>query len=164
MKKIQLTQGKIALVDDCDFEELSKYNWCVSERYNTSYAKRGFGKPHRTLLMHRVIMNAKKGQEIDHRDGNGLNNQKENLRFCNHSENLYNQSLQKGKSSQFKGVYWQKENKNWVSRLKINGRNISLGSFENEISAAKAYDYAAIKHFGEYSRPNFPQGEATDAT
>lgn len=99
MKRIQLTQGKFALVDDADFEWLNQWLWHVADKDkdNSCYAIRHLGRT--KIGMHRVIMQAPKNRQVDHRDGNGLNNCRNNLRMCTHSENLQNQRMQKGRAS-----------------------------------------------------------------
>ena len=150
MKRIKLTQGKFALVDDEDFAKLSKYKWHSLKGTNTFYAARGF-----RLRMHRFILNAKEGQEIDHRDGNGLNNQKSNLRFCTHSQNNMNQrKLKKNLSSKYKGVSWHKNKKKWAVSIYIDGKNKYLGDFKDETDAAEAYNEAAMKYYGEFANLN----------
>ena len=96
MKQIPLTKNKFTLVDDEDYELVNKYNWYFGAGYARSMEK---------ILMHRLIMKAKKGQMIDHIDGNGLNNQRSNLRFCTHSQNMANKKGFKNTSSKYKGVY-----------------------------------------------------------
>ncbi len=115
MKQILLANNKgIALVDDEDHELLSKSTWFVLKGRTCYYATRHVGKkPHRTTqLMHRLIMNAQKGQRIDHRDNDGLNNQKSNLRSCTNSQNAMNQKKTRG-TSKYKGVSWSKVANKW---------------------------------------------------
>ena len=103
--------------------------------------------------MHRLIMDAQERQEIDHADGNGLNNQKDNLRFCTHSQNHMNRKPTKG-SSKYKGVSWHKAAKKWNARITLNKKTVSIGYFDSEIIAAKAYDEKAIELFGEFAKLN----------
>lgn len=163
-KQITLTQGKFTIVDDEDFEWLNQWKWCANKIHNIWYAIRGLihsekianGK-HICILMHRQIMNCPKGFEIDHQDHNGLNNQKSNLRICTRNQNQHNQKIQtRIKSSQFKGVYWDKSTKRWPAQIKYNSKRIHLGGFGSEIEAAKAYDKAAKRLFGEFARLNLP--------
>lgn len=147
-KSIQLTQGKIALVDDEDFERLNQYKWCFSGQYAQRKVLR------KTILMHRVILEC---PQVDHIDGNRLNNQRSNLRACNHAQNQMNREKSKGLSSVYKGVSWHKQVEKWRARIQTNQGCLYLGLFESEIEAAQTYDEAAKEHFGEFARLNFPR-------
>lgn len=162
MKEIILFKGQIAMVDDEDYEVVSKLKWGLMAG---GYARSVFyinGKQ-KTILMHRLIMNAPPGSLIDHKDMNPLNNVKSNLRFADRALNSMNRGKQSGVySSKYKGTYkrhgvW-KYKKPWISQISFNNKSICLGIFELEIEAAKAYDRAAIKYFGEFARLNFPDG------
>lgn len=154
MREIQLTQGQVALVDDEDYERVNKYKWYTYR--NTSgilYAARSLEIG--MLRMHSFILNTVK--EVDHKDLSGLNNQKENLRFCSKSQNQANtlkRSVNK-RTSIYKGVSLNKKTGSWCARLGINYGTIQLGTFKEEIEAALAYDIAALKYFGEFANPNF---------
>lgn len=144
MKSIELSRGKIALVDDVDFEWLKKYKWTLSGdgRYAIYYPKRK-GK-RRLFLMHRVIMSAKKEEVVDHIDGNGLNNQRKNLRKVSHRQNILNRrDLNK------KQVGITKHQKGWWARIRFQGKHISLGVYEFKQDAIEAYKNAAKKYYGE---------------
>ena len=154
MKQIELTQGKFALVDDDDFDELNQYNWC----FHNGYAVRGVaisqGKQ-KTQLMHRLITNCPDDMEVDHINHDKLDNRKSNLRVCSSSENSHNQKMQtKVKSSRFKGVYFNKNANKWQAQIKLDDKNKYLGLFTNEIDAAIAYNVAAIELFGEFALLN----------
>ena len=153
MKEIQLTQEKVALVDDEDFEALNQFNWWARKSLNTFYAVGWIKVDGRgaTQTMHNIIMN---GKGIDHRDGNGLNNQKSNLRFCTQSENSMNQRKQENTSSVFKGVTFHKNIKKWMAQIQINGKRICLGYFDSEVEAAKAYNAKAVELFLEFANLN----------
>lgn len=154
MKLIPLIQGKFTEVSDHRFDFLNQWKWCLS---SNGYAVRNIrinGK-YKTLLMHLVIHPSPEGFETDHEDTNRLNNQDYNLRTVTHKQNMFNMKLQKGGSSKYKGVNWVKERKKWRSRIKFNGVEKFLGRFNCEIKAAKAYDLAALKYFGEFAKLNF---------
>lgn len=149
---IPLTRGKFAIVDAEDFNELSKHKWqaaCSRKKWCVMKAKP-------TRLMHRFIIKPTKEQEIDHRNGNGLDNRKANLRICTHIQNMQNLKPRKGISSPYKGVSWKKQYKKWCVRIQLNGKSTFLGYFNNEIAAAVAYDTAAIKLLdSEFAYLNF---------
>lgn len=158
MKEIELTQGKVALVNDEDFKRVNQFKWCANYIGEYWYAVRNIRKPNGkyiTQLMHRVIMACPKGLETDHRNHNGVDNRKCNLRICTHGENQRNrQPLQKC-TSKYKGVYWHKASKKWCGRIKINKKSIHLGLYTNEITAALAYNVKAKELFGEFAYLNF---------
>jgi hypothetical protein len=135
-KEIPLTQGKVALIDDEDYEKISKFRWYAYQDGRTMYA---ISHPHRNekILMHRLILNPSKGLVTDHIDGNGLNNQRGNLRAVTNRANLQNRHCPK--SSRFPGVCWDKYNHRWIAAIYFNGKKKNLGSFTNEIDAANAY-------------------------
>lgn len=158
MKKIELIHGEFALVDDSDFDYLNQFNWYVFKSNNTSYAVRTIytdGKS-KSRRMHRDILgNDLNRPNIDHKNGDGLDNQRLNLRFCNQSENNMNKRARVGCSSIYKGVYWKKQVSKFASTIKINGKSKHLGFFSDEVMAAVAYDAEALKLFGEFAKPNF---------
>lgn len=156
MKEIPLTQGKVALVDDEDYEWLNQWKWFYAKDGATGYARRMEGKkPRRTQVhMHQVIMRTPSGMEVDHKDNNGCNNQKQNLRNCTHSQNMKNEKLRKDNSSGFKGVIWHSIMNKWQAKIQCNGKRILLGYFDNSLDAARAYNLAAIKYYGEFANLN----------
>jgi hypothetical protein len=111
--------------------------------------------------MHRQIMNAPEGLLVDHIDGNGLNNQKNNLRLCSSAQNARNRRPTSKPYSKYKGVSWHKRNKKWEVRIAKSGKSTYLGTFEDELEAALAYDRKAEELFGEFAYLNFPQ-QATE--
>lgn len=137
MKRIKLTQGKFALVDDEDYEELNQYKWCAQKAPNTFYAVRG-ATSRKQILMHIHLLGKHPGMEIDHRDRNGLNNQRSNLRFVTHQENARNQSKRLNCSSKHVGVSWHKRDGVWRAQIVTDGKQTHLGSFKNELDAIKA--------------------------
>lgn len=165
MRRIPLTKGKFALVDDEDYNRIVKYKWLAKKGGNAYYAFRwacvkgpDFKIKRRYIGMHQLILNLPISEirEVDHMDGNGLNNQKSNLRDCSRSENMCNRSKLSNNTSGYKGVRWKKENNKWNSYIRKDNKVIHLGYFFCIIKAAKAYDIAAIKYHGEFARLNFP--------
>jgi hypothetical protein len=130
MKEIPLSKGLTALVSDEDFEALSQSNWYAKKEGRTYYA-------YKTERMHSLILRAPCGLKIDHIDGNGLNNQRSNLRVVTHRENCQNKHAPK--SSIYPGVSWRKEREKWAAKISIGGKGKHLGTFDKEIDAAQAY-------------------------
>ena len=159
MKEIQLTRGMVAMVDDEDFEYLNEFKWCAAKMDSSIYAIRPTIKNGKksTISMHRCIISEIDNVFIDHINGNGLNNQRSNLRRCNDQQNQRNRRPNKGTSSDFKGVRVIKsKTKKYTSRIKVSGITIHIGNFYSEIEAAKAYDIKAKELFGEFAWLNFP--------
>lgn len=159
MKEIKLTLGKIAYVDDEDYERVNQFKWYAREDGRTFYAERNVtvnGK-RKHQSMHQFIMGETIGKpHIDHEDGNGLNNCQLNLRPCTARENQMNSHPRRGCSSKYKGVSWNKQYKKWRAYIKVDGKLIHLGIFDSEKYAARVYDIAAMKYFGEFAKLNFP--------
>lgn len=155
MKEIKLTQGKVAIVDDADYDSLKYYRWFVKKAPNTYYAYRT-NKEHRNILMHRSILNAPDGVEIDHINSTGLDSRRLNLRFCKHSENLKNQKMSSRNKIGFKGVSCLGHNrkKPYRASIWINNKNLCLGYYSTPERAAQAYDEAALKQYGQFARTN----------
>jgi len=149
---IPLTQNAHATVDTEDLGLLDEYRWRLAKRLQLRYARRDVGG--KTVYMHRVIMNAPAGMQIDHINGNGLDNRKANLRLCNHTQNQRNARKRKRASSRFKGVNWHCNG--WVARICVNRKRINLGRYKVESEAAQAYDAKAVELFGEFANLNFP--------
>lgn len=155
MKIIQLTQNKVTLVDDEDFDELSKYSW----QYDNGYASRRTlaeegGKRQTRIWMHRLIANTPDGFFTDHKNHNKLDNRKANLRTCTHSQNKANITRNSNNKSGYKGVYLRKSHNLWVAQITINRKVTFLGYFRNPRDAAIRYNAAALKHFGEFAYLN----------
>jgi hypothetical protein len=158
VKRIKLTKGYETLVDDEDFEELVQHKWFVlsmSSGPRASRKGRGRdGKKSKTILMHRQIMCAPSGMEVDHINHDSLDNRRVNLRVCTHAQNGANQRKQSGTSSRFKGVTWDKSRQKWLAQIMVNRCHINLGRFVLEEDAARAYNRAASTHFGEFKLLN----------
>lgn len=159
MKTIPLTQGKVAIVDDADYDMLIVRKWCAhrvrSKNTEQWYAVSGGGKAQ--VSMHRVLMNAPKGAQIDHANGNGLDNRRCNLRISTHAENQENRRSFRG-SSRFKGVHWSRTRRKWYAMIGWKGKIHHLGSFPEEEEAAIAYDVAAQVLHGPFARCNHQGG------
>ena len=154
MKEIKLTQGKVALVDDEDFKYLNQWKWFANKLRNTYYAIRNDkNRKSATVYMHREILITPELLEIDHRDRNGLNNQKFNLRICTRRQNAFN-NKPVDSISEFIGVSYIK-GKYIRAYIRHENKQIHLGLFKSEYEAAKAYDMAAKKYRGEFANLNF---------
>ena len=157
MREIKLTRNQTALVSDEDYDIVNQFKWQAIIGGNTWYACRSFrinGKK-RMVQMHQFILGDNPLKlHIDHRDGNGLNNQRFNIRFCTRAQNNMNKSPQKHCRSQYKGVRWNDRNKKWQARISHDGILEGLGLFVVESDAATAYNNAALKYFGEFARLN----------
>jgi hypothetical protein len=157
-KEIQLTQGKVAIVDDEDFDYLNQFKWLARKsRNNNYYAGRYFyiKKCHRIYIsMHTDIVKPNKNLMIDHVNNNGLDNRKINLRLCTNAENMRNRPLYKNNSSGFKGVNWNIKSKKWYAYIRNNKIMYNLGTFTDPKLAARAYNDAALKYHGEFANLN----------
>src|ERR1035441_10438605 len=143
MREIKLTQGKVTLVDDEDYDLLCLFNWYAQRDNKTFYAVRRLPRVNgkqKTEYMHRIVLARKLGREIapgmmpDHEDGNGLNNQRENLEEKSRRGNGENKHI--AKTSQYLGVSWCKSNKKWRAQIRVNGKVVHLGYYETELAAA----------------------------
>jgi hypothetical protein len=147
MKTIDLPQGKVALVSDEDYEELAQYSWRLSGKgYAMTYSDGA------ALTMHRLLLGAKKGEEVDHINGDPLDNRRENLRKCTHAENMKNRKMHANNKLGVKGVYWDVQRTSFRAQIKVDGRKIHLGLFDSVDDASKAYQKASKFYFGEFAR------------
>jgi len=172
MREIPLTRGKVAMVDDADYEWLMQWKWCArptqwkDSQKVTWYACRRIRKGERAkrvgnISMHTVIMGMAPGEDCDHRDGNGLNNQRFNLRPCNDHGNNGNKGLPRNNSSGLKGVSLARDRnrtKKWKACIFKNGKPVQLGRFLTKREAGMAYDVAALEYFGEFAKTNAMMG------
>ena len=149
--RIPLSQGKFAIIDEEDFEEVSRHKWHIAgadRNYALSTSKR--------LRMHRLIVKASPGEIVDHANCDGLDNRRENLRITTHALNIANQRPIRGGVSRYKGVSKLRSDESWYAYITKDKKRTHLGSYNSEEEAAMAYDRAAVVLFGEFSRLNFP--------
>src|SRR3990167_9441496 len=151
-KKIKLTQGKSAIVDNEDYGKLASHKWyALKSGRGYLYAVRDTrkGGKLKRFYMHREVINPKRGMFVDHSNHDGLDNRKGNLRICTNAENCRNQRASKSNATGLKGIHWHKRDMCWQAGIRTDGRNIYLGSFGGKKDAAYAYNVAAKKYFGE---------------
>ena len=161
-RRIPLTQGKFAIVDPEDYDELAKYKWFAMRSRRGLYAIRmaevkGANGKRKKIRMHRQILHVPQGKFIDHINHNGLDNRKANLRIVTNLQNSWNKRKQKGNySSQYKGVSWSKCVGKWHTEIYCRGAKIFIGYFDDEKKAARAYDAKAQELYGDYAALNLP--------
>ena len=152
---IALTQGQHAVVDNDDWELVSRFNWCATKKQHTFYAVANSNKlfEQRNVWLHRIIMGITDSSiSIDHKDGNGLNNCRSNLRICDKQQNARNCKIHTRNTTGFKGVSFDKDIKKYRAFITLNGKTKHLGCFVSPVDAHAAYCSAAIKHYGEFAR------------
>lgn len=151
VRQIPLGGGQYAYVDAADYEWLSQHKWNVSGGYAARREKR------RLIFMHRQIMQPPKGMVVDHMNGNRFNNCRSNLRVCTREDNSQNRAKHIGSKSRFRGVSRPPGGRKWCAELTFKGENFWLGYFDEEIEAARAYDYRAVECRGPHARVNLPE-------
>lgn len=153
MKHIQLTQGQVAIVDDEDYDELSRFSWYVD---NKGYAQRNQNEvtPRTTIRMHQQILGVIPGMQIDHLNRNRLDNQRTNLRYISPVNQARNVGMKKNNSSGFKGVSWWSKTGKWRAYITFERKPITIGYFFAKVDAARAYDEKAKELFGQYALTN----------
>jgi len=156
--------GRVALVDEGDYRLVTQHRWNVRDyvwhgRHYGPYAitNARMNGEKRTLFMHTLIMGLK---GVDHKDGNGLNNQRWNLRPATQQQNVRNQRGSRNSSSQFKGVFYRRDTGKWRAGINVGNHMLWLGQYESEVDAARVYDSAAREYFGEFAWLNFPNLES----
>lgn len=162
MRQIPLTQNSIATVDDADYEYLIQWKWYMSGK---GYAVRDASvtEGRATILMHRVILDAPAGAQVDHINQDKLDNRRSNLRLATDQENKRNRPTQKNSTSGYKGVCWHAQKNKWRAQIYTDRHQIHIGCFEDKHEAAHAYDTAAKQLFGEYAYLNFPDEKANSS-
>lgn len=150
----------VAIVDEADYAALSTSRWLLHSAGYACRTEKRDGK-RVTVLMHRVILGAPNGVNVDHRDGRPLNNRRANLRPCTQSQNCANAKKRESASSRYKGVARSYRPVGWRAQATLHRRNTSIGYFATEEEAARAYDAFMRKHFGEFARTNFPEEGAS---
>lgn len=159
MKEIPLSQGMAAIVDATDYDFLMQWKWYAMKSRHTFYAYRSCRLPDgrkTTIYMHRQIIGFP-SVKTDHKDGNGLNNRRCNLRLATRSQNRAN-TPSIGGASRYKGVHYDKKRQRWIASIREAGKSKRLGRFKTQEDAAKAYDREAYARWGEYTYLNFPGG------
>jgi hypothetical protein len=157
MRKIRLNNGRFAIVDDKDFDSVNRFAWFVVAHGRRCYARakdltrRRSNGERPIIYMHRLILGYPVG-DIDHKNGDGLDNQRSNLRVCTRSQNMQNQTTRATSKSGFRGVTWNKTARKWVATIGLKGRIVYLGCFESKEEASLIYENAAQEHFGEFYR------------
>lgn len=153
-REIPLTRGKVALVDEADFELASSKNWHANY---CSKGRRWYAIDRHSLGLHRFLLDAPDGVTVDHLNGNGLDCRRDNLRIATHSQNLANRGKQRNNTSGYKGVFKRGE-RSWAARSNDRARKkwIWLGTFRTAEEAARAYDLYAYSRWGKFAKLNFP--------
>lgn len=150
---VPLTKGYEAVIDAIDVPLVESWCWCAQVCPRAVYAIRSDHRPNRrTIRMHRVLMGEIHGLEVDHRDGDGLNNRRKNLRVATRTQNIRNQRLRSDNTSGIKGVHWFKASRKWRACICLNGKNRHLGSFDSREEAHDAYRTASKEMHGEFGR------------
>jgi hypothetical protein len=156
IRLIPLTQGQNAIVDAADFEWLNQWNWHAHWVPDTKSFVAGRDEHRKSIYMHRFITNCDPNKEVDHKDHNTLNNRRNNLRPCTHSQNTANAKKKRISAFPFKGINFYKRKNKWRVSIHFEKKRRYVGSFKTPEEAARAYDEAAIALFGEFAHLNFP--------
>ena len=156
-----IVKGREVLIDDEDYERVMYYTWRINNGYviTNTKIKDNQEKLRFNLKLHRLVLNLKKGDGliVDHINGNRLDNRKKNLRLVNHIQNARNRKVQKDNASGYKGVF--RSGKKYRARISVNNKLYNLGTYSTKEEAAKKYNEAALKYFGEYAKLNVIKGE-----
>lgn len=157
---IPLSRGYVAMIDAADLSlvagKLWKYERAACNQTGYAVTKENHNGRRQRIWMHRLICPVPTSLHVDHKNGSGLDNRRQNLRPATHQQNSQNGSSRKGSTSRFRGVSWHRSVNAWAARIRAVGELQHLGFFRDEIEAAHEYDHAALATFGEFARPNFP--------
>lgn len=156
MKKIKLKsrqQDRDALVEDEDFELVNKHSWFYCNGYASSYIGGYVNSKKKQTKMHRMIMDAPWNKEVDHVNGNKLDNRRSNLRICSMADNKKNKGFSKNNTSGFKGVSWSKTLNYWIASITVN-RKVFVKYCKSKEEAAKKYNLMAMEHHGSFAKLN----------
>lgn len=152
MKQIKLSNGGVALISDHQYDRVAEFTWRKAWIRDRWYARRGTDN----ALLHRFIMNVTDPNIlVDHRDNDGLNCQDDNLRVCSRAQNQQNRKVNRNNGSGYKGVRRDKKNRKYKVQIIVDGHAVHAGYFDDPVEAAKAYDIAARRYFGEFAKTNF---------
>ncbi len=153
MRYINLNKGARAVVDDKDYDALSKFTWFLSDTGYAVSTRWKDNKAHR-VRMHREVYGKTKAKYMDHINGNKLDNRRENLRECSNSENMRNRPAPSNNTSGYKGVFFCKQKGKYVAKIKLNYKENHLGTFSSKEEAAVAYNEGAKRLFGPFAWVN----------
>jgi len=152
------------LIDEEDWDKVNQHKWYIWGRASrtsfyaiTTIPHPGGSKRGKNLPIHRLITNPPTDMMIDHINGNGLDNRKENLRICTNAQNLCNQGLNNKNTSGYKGVSWFKITKKWRAQISFNNKPVHIGYYKDVEEAARAYDKKALELHGKFAKLNFPK-------
>lgn len=151
---IPLAGGGEAIIDERDLATVARYQWSRHRANSGLYYAHADTGDIVGLAMHRLLLGADDPRNVDHRDGDGLNNRRKNIRWASQSQNMQNRRAAEGWASRFKGVIRSPRGWKWVAKIKVRGSQVHLGTFATEVEAARAYDAAAKRFFGSFARAN----------
>ena len=153
-REIPLSRGRVALVSDEDYERVSAHKWSLDRN---GYAVRVTGaRPRRKVMLHRFILDAPRGFDVDHINGDLLDTRRTNIRLATRAQNNANTGPRPGSTSRYKGVRLAEGGRVWLAEISVNSHKRTIGRFADETAAALAYDAAAAAAWGEFARLNFP--------